>query len=85
MGSGLGTRLSTNCAVKPENRLSNFVCGVTNVWDEYVGATFYTPAQRVMASISEDGSEWSDDGIDEDLHRDLSSLREVLADESRPG
>lgn len=39
----------------------------------------------VMAAFSEDGSEWSEYGYDEELHRDLSSLQEVLADDSRPG
>lgn len=36
----------------------------------------------VMAAFSEDGSEWSECGFDEELHRDLSSLREVLANDA---
>ena len=35
-----------------------------------------------MAAYSEDGSEWSECGFDEELHRDLSSLREVLANDA---
>ena len=37
---------------------------------------------NVMAAFSEDGSEWSECGFDEELHRDLSSLREVLANDA---